>query len=84
LLNSAAGLITTLVNIYAARNGFWSVTAIVTAAVTGSFTALMTALFFIYDTWLLTKVKKDHKFSTEILTEERGRSLLQSSDREEL
>jgi len=65
LLNSAAGLLTTIINIYTARNGFWSVTAIVTAAITCSCTTFLLTLFLVYDTWLLKKVKEDHELALE-------------------
>ncbi len=70
LLNSLTGIISTLINVYTARSGFWSVTAIITAAVTGSSTSFMLVLYLIYDLWKLNKVKKDHKSAIE---EERRR-----------
>jgi len=56
-----SGFLTTIVNIYTARNRTWSIIAIITAAVAGSCSILMLALFLIYDVWLLTKVKEDYK-----------------------
>jgi hypothetical protein len=60
LTNSAIGLITTIINIYTAQSGFWSITAIVTAAVTGSCTTIMIVLLLVFDTWGLRKIKKEH------------------------
>lgn len=38
----------------------WSVTAIVIATITSRLTACMSALFLIYQVWLLKKVKEEH------------------------
>jgi hypothetical protein len=65
LLNSLAGFITTLVGVYGARGGFWSVIAIITAAVTGTSTSLMLVLYLIYDFWRLNEVKKQHRLAIE-------------------
>ncbi|OBT39560.1 hypothetical protein VE00_09471 [Pseudogymnoascus sp. WSF 3629] len=65
VLHSTAGLITTLISVYTAHGGIWSVTAVVTAVVTGSSTIGMLALFFIYDTWLLQKVRRMHELAVE-------------------
>ncbi len=79
LTNSAIGFITTIINIYTVRSGFWSVTAIVTAAVTGSWTTIMLALLVAYDIWGLRKIKKEHDDikekaeSEEALRASRGR-----------
>ncbi len=57
---------TTLINVYTARGGFWSVTAIATGAVTGSCTLILGVLFLVYDRWKLGQVKKEHyKFKGE-------------------
>ncbi|RDL30194.1 Uncharacterized protein BP5553_10472 [Venustampulla echinocandica] len=61
LLNSAAGFLATMVNIYTARSGYWSISAIVTATVTGSCTTIMIVIFVVYDKWLLTNIKKEHE-----------------------
>jgi hypothetical protein len=37
-----------LINIYTARHGTWSVTAIITAAVTGTFAGVSALLFLLY------------------------------------
>ncbi|EHY58958.1 hypothetical protein HRR83_001777 [Exophiala dermatitidis] len=59
-LNSVAGLITTLVNVYTAQKGIWSVTAKITAVVTGSCVAAGGFLFAIYNFWALARVKEAH------------------------
>ncbi|KAF2181265.1 hypothetical protein K469DRAFT_589477 [Zopfia rhizophila CBS 207.26] len=60
LSNSVTGLVTTLINIYTARNGSWSVTAVVITTIT-SFFAVATLSFFSYYYWLLDGVQKEHE-----------------------
>ena len=59
-LNSLAGLLSTLVNVYSQQDGTWSVTARVTAAVTGGCMVLLAALFALYNFWILNRVKRSH------------------------
>jgi hypothetical protein len=40
MLNSLAGLIATITNIYTARDKFWSRTAIFTAGITGTYASI--------------------------------------------
>ncbi|OCK74620.1 hypothetical protein K432DRAFT_252713, partial [Lepidopterella palustris CBS 459.81] len=47
-INSITGLITTIVNIYTARGGGWSVTAKATIAVTGASAGISFMLYLIY------------------------------------
>ncbi len=56
-LNSLAGLISTLTNVYSQQGGNWSISARVTATVTGSVMAVTGVLFAIYNFWILAKVK---------------------------
>jgi hypothetical protein len=51
LLNSLVGLITTLINVYTAQGGHWSVTAVVTATVTAFITVLSMILYMLYALW---------------------------------
>jgi len=60
-LNSIAGLVTTLVNVYTAQQGVWSVTARVTAIVTGSCVGVAGFLFLTYNFWALRRVRKSHE-----------------------
>ncbi|KAL6246594.1 hypothetical protein RBB50_006832 [Rhinocladiella similis] len=60
-LNSVAGLITTLVNVYTAQHGVWSVTAKITAIVTGSCVGVGGGLFSLYNFGLLRRVQKSHE-----------------------
>ncbi|KAB8070470.1 hypothetical protein BDV29DRAFT_194051 [Aspergillus leporis] len=57
LINSATGLFNTLINVYTARAGSWSVTATITAAVTGSFAFSSAILFGVYNNWLLARLQ---------------------------
>lgn len=60
-LNSVAGLITTLVNVYTAQQSVWSVTAKITAIVTGSCVGIAGFLFAVYNFWALRRVRKSHE-----------------------
>lgn len=59
-MNSVAGLITTLVNVYTAQEGVWSVTAKITAIVTGSCVGGAGFLFACYNFWALRRIRKLH------------------------
>jgi len=59
-LNSLAGLISTLINVYSQQGGNWSITARVTAIVTGSIMVITGFLFGLYNFWILEKVKRRH------------------------
>jgi hypothetical protein len=60
LLNSAVGLITTLVNIYTARGGRWSATSIVTASATG-ICALITSVLYVSYALKVHEALLEHK-----------------------
>ncbi|KAK3945906.1 hypothetical protein QBC46DRAFT_360027 [Diplogelasinospora grovesii] len=60
LLNALAGVITTLVNVYAQQRGGWNPQAIVAITVEASVLALSALLFGVYNFWLLEKVKGRH------------------------
>lgn len=59
-LNSLAGLISTLINVYSQQGGNWSITARVTAIVTGSIMCITGFLFGLYNFWILERVKRRH------------------------
>jgi len=59
-LNSLAGLISALINVYTQQNGNWSITAEVTAIVTGACMVVTAVLFLVYNMWVLERVKKSH------------------------
>ncbi|PHH58651.1 hypothetical protein CDD81_4955 [Ophiocordyceps australis] len=60
MANCMAGLISTLVGVYAHQHGSWSITAKVTAIVEGSGLGISIALFLLFDTFLLSKVRQKH------------------------
>lgn len=75
-LNSVAGLLTTVVNVYTAQKGIWSITAKITAIVTGSCVGVAGGLFALYNFWVLQKVRQKHERSldpVEIANEERDK-----------
>ena len=59
-LNGFAGLLTTVVNVYTAQKGVWSVTAKITAIVTSALAGTAAILFALYNFWLLEKVRDSH------------------------
>lgn len=56
-----AGLLTTIVNVYTAQKGVWSVTAKITAIITGCLIAVAGGLFAMYNFWMLEKVRDAHE-----------------------
>lgn len=60
-LNAVAGLLTTIVNVYTAQKGVWSVTAKITAITTGCLIAIAGGLFATYNFWILEKVREAHE-----------------------
>ncbi len=78
-LNSLAGLISTLINVYSQQGGAWSVTAKVTAIVTGSVMVITGSLFAIYNFGILARVKKRH--GREMEAEYQGEGLVEKIDR---
>lgn len=59
-LNSLAGLLSTIVNVYTAQNHQWSITAKVSAIVEAGCLAICGALFIFYSNWMLARVRKEH------------------------
>ena len=51
----------TIVNVYSAQEGVWSVTAKIAAIVTGSCAGVSLVLFIVYNFWALKSVKKRHE-----------------------
>jgi hypothetical protein len=61
LINSVTGLINTLINMYTAQEGTWSVLATVTTTVIDSTTIITVILFLVYYIELLGKIWHEHK-----------------------
>jgi hypothetical protein len=59
-LNSLAGFISTLANVYGQQHGVWSATAQVTAIATGVCMGVTAILFAVYNFWALERVKQSH------------------------
>ena len=62
LLNAVIGLVNTLINVYTAHGGNWSVTARVTTPITSSCAGVSMILYIIYS-WLQYQVEKEHNES---------------------
>ncbi|KAF2015406.1 hypothetical protein BU24DRAFT_421705 [Aaosphaeria arxii CBS 175.79] len=73
LMNSIAGLISTLVNVYSAQAGQYSVTAKATLVVTAACSTVTAALFLLYNTVMLSLVKRKHKRETDAVEKENVR-----------
>jgi hypothetical protein len=69
LRNSLVGLINSLVNIYTAQDGFWSVTAIVTTTVTGTCLVVMFVLYLVYKIYY-SEARKEHDQERSHLSEQ--------------
>ncbi|GIJ89517.1 hypothetical protein Asppvi_008459 [Aspergillus pseudoviridinutans] len=76
-MNAAAGLATTLINIYTARSGDWSVMAIVTTVMTGSTLLVSSLLAVVFKFFMLKKIEEEHELEEE---HERTRALTSTSD----
>ncbi|KAF8869931.1 hypothetical protein BD779DRAFT_1681574 [Infundibulicybe gibba] len=59
-LNSLAGVISTLVNVYGAEHGEFSTTSKITIIVTGASTLVCGAIALVYSLWKLQGVKRQH------------------------
>ena len=59
-LNSLAGLLTTIVNIYTAKSGDWSIMALLTTIMTGLVLVISVALTIVYKFGKLQKVRQEH------------------------
>ena len=73
LLNSIAGLISTIVNVYSAQEGQYSVTAKVTIVVTAACSVVAAALFLVYNTVMLRLVKRRHEREVAAVEKEEQR-----------
>ena len=60
LLHSLISLITTLINVYTAQGGHWSVNAKITVIVISIYTGNMSVLYLVYNHWVLEKMKTSH------------------------
>jgi hypothetical protein len=65
---SLVDLITTLINIYTAQGGHWSVTAKITVIVIGLCTGNVSVLYLVYNHWILEKMKTPSPHSIHHMT----------------
>ena len=56
-------MLSTVVNVYTARDGVWSVTAKIAVWVTGGCAGVTILLFVLYNFWLLHRVRRRHEES---------------------
>lgn len=61
LLNSTAGLLTTIISLYTGHGGDWSIMALLTVIASGLSVASSSTLLVIYQFVKLKKVKKQHE-----------------------
>ncbi|KAL4960575.1 uncharacterized protein BDV14DRAFT_182293 [Aspergillus stella-maris] len=64
-LNTAAGLLTTIINIYTAKDGYWSIMAVLTVVSSGTLAAAALVLTAFYKFWKLRAIQKEHDSETE-------------------
>jgi hypothetical protein len=80
-MNSVAGIITTLVNIYTAQHGVWSITAKITAIVIGACMIVAGLLFALYNFCALRRVRKIHERELGLDAEHQHETLVEKVKR---
>ena len=80
-MNSVAGIITTLVNIYTAQHGVWSIAARISAIVIGSVMISSALLFAVYNFWALRRVRKIHESELGLEGEHEDETLVEKVKR---
>ncbi|KAB8255442.1 hypothetical protein BDV32DRAFT_142071 [Aspergillus pseudonomiae] len=65
LLHSTMGFVNTILNVYTARHGTWSIMAIVSTAVSGSFTVTTSVIYIIIQCYILRRIKREHQSVVE-------------------
>ncbi|KAL2017990.1 hypothetical protein VTK56DRAFT_1370 [Thermocarpiscus australiensis] len=61
ILNSLAGLLATVTSVYAQQAGDWSTQATITAILEASILGVNMLFFFVYNYWLLQRIRDDHE-----------------------
>ncbi|KAK4121024.1 hypothetical protein N657DRAFT_578444 [Parathielavia appendiculata] len=61
VLNALAGLLATVVGVYTQQAGDWSTQAVITLVIEGSILVVNVLLFFVYNYWLLQRLRSDHE-----------------------
>jgi hypothetical protein len=80
-MNSLAGMITSIVNIYTAQHGVWSITARITAIVIGSCLIIAGLLFALYNFWALRRVRKVHEAELGLDARHEGEGIVEKVKR---
>ena len=70
ILNALAGLLATVTAVYTQQAREWSTQAVIVAVIEGSVLGVSVLLFFVYNWWLLRKVRGDHEDA--MMDEEKG------------
>ncbi|KAK4104326.1 hypothetical protein N658DRAFT_514243 [Parathielavia hyrcaniae] len=61
VLNALAGVLATLVGVYTQQAGDWSTQAVITLVMEGAILVVNVVLFFVYNYWLLQRLRSDHE-----------------------
>ncbi|KAH6649836.1 hypothetical protein F5144DRAFT_554318 [Chaetomium tenue] len=61
ILNALAGLLATITSVYTQQAGEWGPQAVTTAVVEAVILAVSVILFFVYNYWLLKRMRSDHE-----------------------
>lgn len=61
LLNAVAGMIATVTSVYTQQVGEWSTQAYIAAIIEATVLGVSLMLFFVYNYWLLQRVRADHE-----------------------
>jgi len=80
-LNSFAGVISTLINVYTQQSGTWSITAKITIVVTGACMTVTGVLFTLYNFWVLGKVRRSHRQEMKSAAANQDETLVEKVER---
>ncbi|KAK3301309.1 uncharacterized protein B0H64DRAFT_438394 [Chaetomium fimeti] len=89
ILNALAGLIATITSVYTQQAGEWGPQAVTTAVVEAIILAMGIILFFVYNYWLLQRMRSDHEEAVtggnekETRAEKRARRKREKMERKE-
>lgn len=61
ILNALAGMIATITGVYTQQLGEWSTQAYIAAIIEATILGLSSLLFYVYNYWLLQRIRSDHE-----------------------